>query len=116
MERRPLDTDLGAIVLKALEKEPARRYQSVAALNDDVQRYVNGQAVLAQPPSTFYQARKLVSRHKLGFAFASTLAVLLVVFAAVMTMQPNRIAGERNRASQEAAAQQVSDFLVGLLD
>jgi serine/threonine protein kinase/Tfp pilus assembly protein PilF len=112
-----VDADLAAVVLKALEKEPARRYQSVAALGEDIERYLSGQAVLAQPPSTLYQARKLIARHKLAFTFAVTLLVLLSTIAAVMTIQARRIAGERNRANLEAqTSKQVSDFLTGLFE
>src|SRR4029077_6824303 len=46
-----LDADVATIVLKALEKEPSRRYQSVAALAEDVQRYLSDQPILARPPS-----------------------------------------------------------------
>src|SRR6185437_9354294 len=61
-----LPRELNTIVFKALEKAPALRYQSVAALADDVHRYLSDQPILAQPPSAIYQLRKLVTRHKLG--------------------------------------------------
>jgi serine/threonine protein kinase len=112
---RRLDPDLQTIVHKALEKEPARRYQSAAALAEDLQRYLTDQPILARPPSAGYQLRKLMARHKTSVAFVGALFVVLAAFAVVMTVQARRIAGERDRANREAeSAKQVSEFLVGL--
>lgn len=109
------DHDLTVIALKALEKEPARRYQSVAALDDDVARYLDGRPILARPPSAAYQTRKLVARHKISFAAAGALVVLLVGFATAMTLQARRIAAERDRANREAKTTlRVSEFLTDL--
>jgi serine/threonine protein kinase/Tfp pilus assembly protein PilF len=114
---QPIDRDLEIIMLKALEKDPGRRYQSALALSDDVVRYLNKQPILARPPSITYQLQKLVARHKAGVAFAASLLVLLVGFAVVMTVQAGRIAAERDRANEEAeTARQVSDFLVSLFE
>ena len=114
--RRP-DADLVTIVHKALEKEPSRRYRSAAALSEEIQRYLADQPILAHPPSTAYQVRKLVARHKGPFAFVAALMVLLAGFAVTMTVQAGRIARERDRANVEAkTAQTVSEFLVGLFE
>ncbi len=110
-----IDADVSTIALKALEKEPARRYQTVAALADDVRRYLSDQPILARPPSAAYQLRKLVARHKVGFGFVAALFVVLVAFATTMAVQARRIARERDRANGEAeTSRQVSDFLVNL--
>jgi tetratricopeptide (TPR) repeat protein len=107
-----LDVDVATIAGKCLEKEPARRYQSVAALGEDVQRYLNDQPILARPPSAAYQFRKLVIRHKAPFAAAAGAFVLLLAFSIAMTVQAARIAKERDRASSEAeTARRVSDFM-----
>jgi serine/threonine protein kinase len=109
--------DIEIIVLKALEKDPKRRYQSVASLAEDVERYLTDQPISARPPSTIYQFRKLVARHKAVFGFIVSLFVLLLGFAVTMTVQSARIARERNRAQTEAeTATQVSDFLVNLFE
>jgi serine/threonine protein kinase/Tfp pilus assembly protein PilF len=109
------DPDLAVIVLKALEKEPVRRYPTVAALDEDLARYLGGQPILARPASAPYQIRKLVARHKIPFAAAASLVVLLAGFATAMTLQARRIADERDRANREArTALRVSDFLTGL--
>ena len=110
-----LDKDLQTIVLKALEKEPWRRYQSALALSEDVERYLNEQPILARPPSTIYQMQKLVARNKATFAFIAALLVVLVGFGVSMSIQSARIARERDKAvAAEEAAKQVSAFLVDL--
>ena len=109
------DPDLSIIVLKALEKEPARRYATVAALDEDLARYLGGQPILARPPSALYQIRKLMGRHKVPFAAAGVLLVAIVGSAVVAIVQAERIAAERDRANREArTAQRVSEFLTGL--
>ena len=97
-QARKINRDVETIALKALEKSPERRYQSVAALTEDMERYLSNQPILARPPSTWYQFRKLVSRHKTLFSFISALFLVLVGFAVTMTIQSARIARERDRA------------------
>ncbi len=113
--RKP-DSDVQTIVSKTLEKEPSRRYQSVAALSEDVERYLQNQPILARPPSVVYQLRKMVARHKVGFGFAAGLLLLLAGFAVTMTILSARIAKERTRAEAEAAkATAINAFLLETL-
>ncbi len=112
---RRLDSDLETIFLKALQKEPARRYSSAAALGEDIERYLANQPILARPPSAAYQVRKLVSRHRFAVAFASTVLVLIVGFAVAMGVLAGRVARERDRANREAeSARRVAAFLSGV--
>jgi eukaryotic-like serine/threonine-protein kinase len=107
-----IDADLQTIAAKALEKEPDRRYQSAAALAEDVERYLASQPILAHPPSAVYQLRKLVARHKLSFAAAGGIAVLLVALAVTMVVQGERVRRERDKAESEAAkASAINGFL-----
>ncbi|HET8948313.1 MAG TPA: tetratricopeptide repeat-containing protein kinase family protein, partial [Candidatus Polarisedimenticolia bacterium] len=109
------DHDLAVIARKALEKEPARRYQTVAALDDDLGRYLAGQPIQARPPSAAYQMRLLVRRHTAPFVAAGLVLLLVVGFALFAAFQARRIAAERDRARREAAtASAVSQFLQGL--
>src|SRR5262249_42261247 len=57
-----LQGDLDWMVMKCLEKDRARRYETANGLADDVRRYLTGEAVLAAPPSLAYRARKFVRR------------------------------------------------------
>lgn len=108
--RRQLRGDLDTICLKALQKDPARRYRSVEALDDDLQRYLDGRPVLARPDTLAYRSWKFVRRHTLGVAVA-------VLFAGLVGFYTVQLGVERDRARLEAAkARQVSDFLVGLFE
>jgi len=107
-----LDPDLWTITAKALEKDPDRRYSTADALAEDIERYLANRPILAHPPSTAYQVRKLVSRHRFGFATAAGFLVLLVAGAVVLAMQADKIRRERDRATQEAArATAINQFL-----
>ena len=109
------DADLETIARKALEKEPARRYQSVPALLADIDNYLADLPIVARPPSSVYQIRKLIQRHRAGFAALTGLLALLMAFTVVTVIQSGRVRAERDRANQEAAtARHVSSFLVDL--
>jgi len=70
--------ELDWIVMKALEKDRTRRYESVGDLAKDVQRYLDDEPVEACPPSRLYRLRKMARRHKTVLAFAATVVLLLV--------------------------------------
>ena len=61
---RQLQGDLDNIVLKAISKEPARRYSSAEALSEDLRRYLDGKTVTAHPPTFSYRALKFFRRHR----------------------------------------------------
>jgi non-specific serine/threonine protein kinase/serine/threonine-protein kinase len=77
-----IDRDLDWITLKALRKEPDRRYVSVAQLSEDCDRYLAGKPVLAGPDTVGYRATKFLRRHWVG---ASAVAALVVVVAVAGT-------------------------------
>lgn len=98
--RREQRGDLDAIVLKALAPEPAQRYPSVSLLAEDLRRWLDGQPVLAQPPTLRYRAGKFVRRHR-GAVAAATIAVLAILGGlAVSLWQAHRA----ERAATEARA------------
>jgi serine/threonine-protein kinase len=110
--RRELAGDLDTIVLTALRKEPQNRYASAEQLSDDVERYLNGHPIRAQPSSTFYRASKFVRRHRLGVMMSAASLVAVVVFAVTMAVQRDRIEAERDRAETALRrAEEVSAFL-----
>ena len=67
--RLALQGDLDWIVMKALEKDRARRYQTANGLAMDVQRYLDNEPVLARPPSRLYRLQKLIRRNQAGLRF-----------------------------------------------
>lgn len=106
-----VDTDLQSIVLKALAKEPERRYSSAAALAEDLERYRGSQPVLARTPSTAYQLRKLVARHRPIAAALAVALVAIVASAIVSTAMYVRARTEADKARQVAAF--LGDMLEG---
>ena len=71
--------DLDCIVMKSLEKDRTRRFETASSLALDVQRYLNNEPVEARPPSGFYRFQKLVRRNKAAFAAAGAVAAALVL-------------------------------------
>ncbi|NIP95441.1 MAG: hypothetical protein GWO24_19165, partial [Akkermansiaceae bacterium] len=95
--------DLDWIVMKALEKDRDRRYETADALAHDVDRFLEGEMVEARPPSLVYRSRKFARKHR-GFLGTITVVVLaLTVGTAVSVWQ----AVEANRARGSETAQRV---------
>jgi non-specific serine/threonine protein kinase/serine/threonine-protein kinase len=93
--RPGLAKDLDNIILKALRKEPERRYVSVDALAEDLRRYLAGHPVLARKDTLAYRAGKFVLRHKAGTVAASLGALTLAAAAGVAITQARVARAER---------------------
>ncbi len=109
---RKLDDDVETIVMKALEKDPERRYGSAAAFADDIERYLASQPIAARPPSVAYQARKFAQRHRplvLGAAATS-----LAVVAGLVVSTALYVRAERERQSAQQVATLLSSMLEGV--
>jgi len=76
-----LDADVEAIVLKALAKEPDRRYQSVAELRHDITCWLAGLPILARSDSSLYLLRKVIARHRYTTAVVALLLVIILAFS-----------------------------------
>lgn len=114
--RRKLRGDLDAIVMRALRKAPERRYGFVAELVEDVERYLHGMPVRAQPEALRYRASKFVRRHSVGVTAGALFVLLLVVYAVTITWQARQLARERDQVRIAATrAEHVRDSLLGLL-
>ncbi len=90
--------ELDWIVMKALEKDRTRRYETASKFAEDVQHYLNGDAVEACPPSSVYRFRKFVRRNKPAIATMTVVAATLLMGAGVATWQAVRATNERDRA------------------
>jgi serine/threonine protein kinase/WD40 repeat protein/tetratricopeptide (TPR) repeat protein len=77
--------ELDWIVMKALEKDRSRRYESASALAQDIERYLHDEPVQACPPSRWYRLRKVLRKHRAGAVTAAAFAGLLLAGAAVST-------------------------------
>jgi tetratricopeptide (TPR) repeat protein/predicted Ser/Thr protein kinase len=75
---RGLDRELDGVVARAMAKRPSERYASAGELADDLERYLRGFPVLAQPSSVWYSLRKLVARHRRAAALVAGLLLILV--------------------------------------
>ena len=96
--------DLDWIVMKCLEKDRARRYETANGLALDIQRHLNNEPVVARPPSTAYRFQKLVRRNKLAFAAAAAVVGVLALGTVVSTWQAIRARqAEQVALSAEAA-------------
>ncbi|MCE9593289.1 MAG: serine/threonine-protein kinase [Planctomycetes bacterium] len=100
--------DLETIVLKALEKDPQRRYAGVVALAEDLRRFLASEVILARPPSSAYELKQLVARHKLPFALAA-LVVVGALGTAIWTSvlyrrESELLVAQRNLSEERQAA------------
>jgi len=101
-----LNGDLDWIAMKCLEKDRARRYATANALATDVQRYLDGETVLARPPSNVYRLKKLVRRHRTVFAAVAAVAMTLLVGTTVSVWQAIRATkAEREEAQLRRLAE-----------
>jgi tetratricopeptide (TPR) repeat protein len=82
--------ELDWIVMKCLEKDRGRRYETANGLAHDIERYLADEPVQACPPSTGYRLRKFVRKHRAGLGTAAALAALLLLGAALSTWQAVR--------------------------
>jgi serine/threonine protein kinase/Flp pilus assembly protein TadD len=103
-----VDADLNTIVMTALEKEPARRYQSMAAMAEDIRRYLANEPIVARAPSTWYHVKKMVVRHRVAAGFSLALLAVLVGSSITMLIQARRIQREAE------STRRVSQFMVDL--
>ncbi len=78
--------DLDWIVMKALEKDPARRYQTANGLALDIERFLKNEPVTAVAPSVFYTFSKFAQRNRAALAVASTLAAILLAATTISTL------------------------------
>jgi hypothetical protein len=95
--------DLDWIVIRALEKDRARRYETANGMAMDVQRYLDNEPIVARPPSRLYRLQKLVRRNKTTFTAGVLAALAMVVGLGVATYFWHQ---ERAARKQAVAAEQ----------
>jgi serine/threonine protein kinase/TPR repeat protein len=130
--------DLDWIVMKCLDKDRRRRYETANGLSADIQRHVSNEPVVARPPSKLYRFQKLFRRNKLGFAAGGAIVIVLLSGILVSTSQAvratqaerdqSRLRANETQLRQQAEAnekraqiearknQQVSQFLKDMLN
>ncbi len=111
---KQLRGDLDTICIAALRKDPARRYQTVRQLTDDIRRHLDGWPIEARMDSVTYMFGRFVRRHR-PIVFATILAI--VAIAVTIGIYTNRLARERDKARLEARkAQEIAKFLTGIFE
>jgi eukaryotic-like serine/threonine-protein kinase len=103
--------ELDWIVMKCLEKDRNRRYESANGLARDIERYLHDEPVQACPPSAWYRFRKFTRRNKVAMATASVLGLAVALTVAVLATSLVLIAGEQRarRTAQQAEARAEDD-------
>lgn len=107
--RKALAGDLDTIVLEGLHKMPAERYETTAAFGEDLERYLDGRPVHAQPDSRWYRTRTFVKRNRLAVGAAAAVLVAILGGATVAVWQAGVARAEQRRAEE------VKTFIVSLL-
>ncbi|HEY2345472.1 MAG TPA: tetratricopeptide repeat protein [Xanthomonadaceae bacterium] len=103
---RVIRGELDWIVMRALEKEPARRYQTATDFAADLRRYLAGEPVLAAPPSASYRMRKFVRRHKGSVAAGSLVALALLAGIVAFAWQARIARHQADRAQRQTVLAQ----------
>src|SRR5262249_37292148 len=112
--------DLDRIVMKALEKDRSRRYETASALAADVRRFLSEEPVEARPPSAWYRLRKFTRRNRaavfLGLlAVAAVVAILFNYAIGYLQIRKERdraLAAEQQAVAEKANAQASLRFLL----
>ncbi len=95
---RRLHNELEWIPLKAMRKEPDRRYKTASELADDVRKYLNGDPLTAGPESATYRAKKFIRKHRTKAGVAVLAGVLIVAIVVIFIMQSR--AANRSREAE----------------
>jgi serine/threonine protein kinase/WD40 repeat protein len=106
--------DLDWIVMKALEKDRTRRYETANGLAMDIQRHLNSEPVVASPPGNLYRFQKMVRRHKLVFTAATIVTATLILAAVIATVAAFRIQRDNRqirKANDEATEKLWTSYL-----
>ncbi len=95
-----LKRDLDWIVMRAIEKDRNRRYDSATAMAEDIERHLRSEPVVARPPTIGYRTRRLVMRNKGAFVTAAIVSMALVLGTGVSVWQAVRANENARRANQ----------------
>lgn len=124
---RGINDDLEAILFKALEKDRSRRYQTMEAFAEDLQRYAAGEAVLAKADRRLYVFRKALRKYRVHVSIAASFILVIVVAGILVATQwaraardrdiardKTRIARETAQVAHEALIMTLGPFIEGL--
>jgi len=101
--------DLDWIVMKCLEKDRARRYETANGLAKDVERHLADEPISARPPSRAYAFQKLVRRHRLAFAAAVVISTSIILGLGAATVAVFRIKQAKDDATEKLWASYLAE-------
>ena len=111
--KKKLKGDLDAILAKAINKEPERRYLSAQQLADDLKRYLNNEPVLAKPDKLFYRMRKFIQRHAFGVVTTAAVMLSLLLLSVLLFNRTQELEGALQATQEEQQrVNQITDFLI----
>ncbi|MBN2271401.1 MAG: serine/threonine protein kinase [Sedimentisphaerales bacterium] len=111
---RDIDSDIEAIVLKALAKEPDQRYQSAAEMQGDIERWLNGLPILAKADNSLYLLRKMINKHRYAASVLALLAIIVLGYATVVIQLYGRL--RRSNIEQNIAIDSLHEQLSSYTD
>ncbi len=115
--QKKLKGDLDTIVLKAIRKEPDRRYESAEQLAADIRHYLSGRPVMAHPDSMGYRTLKFIRRHRIGAISTAIIILLVIGYIITVTWHSQQTQAALVKAEQETKkAEQVTDFLMNMFE
>jgi WD40 repeat protein/serine/threonine protein kinase len=97
--------ELDWVVMKCLEKDRNRRYETANGLAQDVRRYLRDEPVLARPPTALYRFRKFARRHRMALSMATGAALVVLLAAVLLAMSNLRIGQEQQETMRALAAE-----------
>jgi serine/threonine protein kinase/WD40 repeat protein len=116
-----LQGDLDWVVMKAIEKDRTRRYETAKSLADDIKRFLNSEPILARPPTSWYRLRKFAKRNRAGVVTAAAVAMALVIGAAATGIgllratraeRQGREEMQRAQKAEQAAVERLRESLI----
>jgi serine/threonine-protein kinase len=98
---KAIPVDVETIILRAMDKEPSRRYQTAKDLADDIGRFLSGEPILAKRTLVFYKVAKKIKKHPVVFILGIVIAILLFAIVTVIIAKEIQFV-KRAKAIQEA--------------
>ena len=123
IDRLRLKGDIDNIVLKAISKEPEKRYSTVKQLSEDIWRYIDGEPVTARPATFSYRLNKFYKRNKIAVTAGVLIVAALVAGMSVALWQTSvaranaavAVAESDNAKAEQKKAEKVSSFLMKII-
>jgi len=109
---KAVDSELDWVILKALEKDPARRYDTAHSLAEDIKRYLHHEPVDASPPSARYRLRKFIRKNRVPLVVTLAFAIVLIAATIVSTRLAIRATYARDAEATQRKQSEAAEALL----